>query len=242
MGEPDDTREEQNAENPGAEDGATPETPSETGGSDGDAAKTPPGAEVEEPEVLDGADGVEPEVIQAEEVEVIEPASVGPGPTEADALREKLDGVHARLRTVSKAYTDLQAEMAAFRNRMEAQGKVKVERQAFDAVKALLDPVQNLKRSIASPGEDVEALVGGLKLVEKQFMDALRKLGLEEVPGEGATFDPKFHEALAVMPVEEPEKDGKVLMVHQGGYSVNGKVLQAAQVVIGKHEATAAEA
>ena len=231
MVEPDENRDEQNDDTAGAEaeQGADPSaTPEDSAPED---AK-----HVEEPEIIDGA-SAEPEVIQAEEVEVIEPAK-----SEAQRLQEKLEAAQARLRTVSKAYTDLQGEMAAFRNRMEAQGKVKAERQAFEAVAAFLDPVQNLKRSIAAPGEDVAQLVGGLKLVEKQFMDALTKLGLEEVPGIGAKFDPKYHEALAVMPVEEPEKDGCVLMVHQGGYSVNGKVLQAAQVVIGKHEAASAEA
>jgi molecular chaperone GrpE (heat shock protein) len=42
--------------------------------------------------------------------------------------------------------------------------------------------------------------------------------------------------------VQDATQDGKVLMVHADGYTVNGKVLQAAQVVVGKHEAPVAEA
>jgi molecular chaperone GrpE len=70
----------------------------------------------------------------------------------------------------------------------------------------------------------------------------MHRLGLEEVPGEGADFDPNLHEALAVTPVAEQEQDGKVLMVHTAGYAVKGKVLQAAQVVIGKYQEAAGEA
>ena len=175
-----------------------------------------------------------PEVIDA--VEIVEAEK-----SEAELLQEKLEATQARLRTVSKAYTDLQSEMTAFRDRMEASAKVKAERQAFDAVGAFLDPVQNLKRSLATPGEDMAALLDGLSMVEKQFLDALTKLGLEEVPGEGSVFNPKYHEALAVTPVTDPAQDGKVLVVHQGGFVVKGKVLQAAQVVIGKFEAPASE-
>ena len=79
-------------------------------------------------------------------------------------------------------------------------------------------------------------------MVQKQFMEAMEKLGLEEVAGEGAMFDPKIHEALAVTPVADPAQDGRVLTVYTSGYTVRGKVLQAAQVIIGKLQESAGEA
>jgi molecular chaperone GrpE (heat shock protein) len=48
-------------------------------------------------------------------------------------------------------------------------------------------------------------------------------------------FDPNLHEALAVTPVAEKEKDGRVVHVHATGYRLGGKVLQPAQVIIGKY-------
>lgn len=192
-----------------------------------DAPVTP---EVEEAEVVaDAADA--PEVVEEAEVVELDPHA---------KLRADLEAAQARLRTVSKAYTDLQKEMAAFRERMELQNKAKGERQAFQTVSTILEPVQNLKRSLQADA-DVDALRHGVEMVHTQFMDALGKLGLKEVAGEGAAFDPTFHEALAVQPVEDPDKDGRILQVYRTGYVVNGKVLQAAQVVIGKHE-TPAEA
>ncbi|MCA9571928.1 MAG: nucleotide exchange factor GrpE [Myxococcales bacterium] len=180
-------------------------------------------------------DGNRDDVTDAEEVaepsEVVEPEIVDP---QAE-LKTKLEEAQARLRTVSKAYTDLQKEMNAFRERMENQSRARGERQAFETVQTMLEPVQNLKRSLAAKG-DAEALHQGIEMVLHQFMDALGKLGLTEVPGEGCAFDPTYHEALAVMPVVDPAQDGRVLQVHRNGYAVNGKVLQAAQVVIGKHE------
>ena len=132
--------------------------------------------------------------------------------------------------------------MQAFRDRMEARAKAESELQAFDQARRFFDPVMNLKRSLTQPVQDLETMKAGMAMVQRQFMEAMEKLGLEEVPGEGASFDPKVHEALAVTPVADASLDGKVLMVHTVGYTVRGKVLQAAQVVIGKLEESAGEA
>lgn len=155
-------------------------------------------------------------------------------------LEAQLSEAQARLRAVSKKYTELEGDNAAFRKRMEDRAKVDAESRAFTMAKAFFDPVMNLQRSLQNaPGGD---FTQGLQMVHHQFVEALNRLGLEEVPGEGATFDPTVHEALAITPVTDPAQDGKVLVVHQKGYTVRGKVLQAAQVVIGKLQQSAGEA
>ena len=206
------------------------------------------GAEVRSPEheVLEAEAPEQPEAAQAaadEEPEIIEPEAAGSAePSEADRLREELAQLQSRLRTVSKAYTDLQAEMRAFRERAQLRLEADRERKAFEVVQAFFEPVMNLKRSIANHGDDMGTLLDGLRMIHHQFHTALENLGLEKIPGEGADFDPNIHEALAVSPVTDPALDGKVLMVHSDGYMVKGKPLQAAQVVIGKYEAPQGEA
>ena len=175
----------------------------------------------------------------APEGDSVEAVEAEPIKTPEQQLAEQLEAAQARLRTVSKAYTDLQAEMASFRERVENQAAYKRERRAFELAQTFLEPVQNLKRSLENPGDDVNALVKGLELVLHQFSTALDKLGLEAVPGVGSTFDPRVHDALAIQPVTDPEQDNTVLMVHEDGYAVNGKVLQAAKVIIGKYQQAA---
>ena len=70
----------------------------------------------------------------------------------ADTARRDAEQAQGRLRAVSKAYTDLQAEMKSFRERMEARAKLDSELQAYEQVRRFFDPVMNLKRSIANPG------------------------------------------------------------------------------------------
>ena len=162
--------------------------------------------------------------------------------TEIIRLQAELEDAQARLRTVSKAYRDVQEEMKQFRERTSNQSMVKLERQAFDLASTFFDPVMNLRRSLSAPADDMEVLVQGLNMVNHQFMEALTKLGLEEIPGEGAPFDPNVHEALAITPVTDESQDGRIISVHAIGYTIRGKVLRAAQVVIGKYQEVVGEA
>jgi len=148
-------------------------------------------------------------------------------------LRGQLEESSARLRTVSKAYTDLQQEMDAFRKRQQVLADAKAERKAGEVVERFFEPVQNLKRAAEAEGS-AQDLREGVKLVLQQFARQLEVLGLTEVPGVGATFDPKVHDALALMPVTDPDQDGKIIAVHSTGWKVGDRVIQPAQVVIGK--------
>jgi molecular chaperone GrpE len=163
---------------------------------------------------------------------------------ELRALREEAEASLARLRTVSKAYADTQAEMRSYKERMEARAKRDSELHAYEHVKLFFDPVMNLRRSIQAAEAEGGGgdLVEGLRIVHQQFMEAMSRLGLEEVPGEGSLFDPNLHHAIALQPVTDPDLDGRVLEVHKAGYAVKGHVLQAAHVVIGKLKEPVGEA
>ena len=180
---------------------------------------------------------VEPTVVEEPEI-VEEPIELN----SETRLRNQVDELAAKLRTVSKAYTDLQDEMDAFRKRQSQLADVKAQRKADEVVERFFEPVENLKRCIESGGDEMEALKKGIEMVIQQFADRMDKLGLREIPGVGATFDPSMHNALAMMPVTNPESDGKILMVHAAGYAVGSRVIQPSQVVIGKFEETPPEA
>lgn len=176
----------------------------------------------------------------AEEDELDATEELTPEKQQLRDLEGQLSEAQARLRAVSKKYTEMESDNKAFRERMEARAKFEAEQRRFTMAKAFFDPVMNLERSLENvPAGDFGQ---GLAMVHQQFVEALRKLGLEEVPGVGATFDPTVHEALGITPVTDPEQDGKVLVVHQKGFVVDGKVLQAAQVVIGKLQEPAGDA
>ena len=162
--------------------------------------------------------------------------------SEEEILTRRVGELEGKLRTVSKAYTDAQSEMDAFRKRQTQLAEIKVQRKAGEVVEQFFEPVQNLKRCLEAASDDAESLLQGVQMVVSQFNDRLDKLGLTEVPGVGAPFDPSFHNALAVTPVTDPAQDGIILMVHATGYSLGSRVIQASQVVIGQYKENPPEA
>ncbi|TNE87733.1 MAG: nucleotide exchange factor GrpE [Deltaproteobacteria bacterium] len=212
----------------------TPEVEeTETAGTEQAEASAPAGDEAPEaPEV------VEPEIVEPPSPEQL---ALAAAEEKLAAERKRREDTEGRLRAVSKAYTDLQKEMEEFKKRLEARANLQVQNKAAEIVRTFFEPIQNLKRA-AEAGGDAETLQQGLTMVSRQFHDTMAHLGLAELPGVGAPFDPELHEALALAPVEDPSQDGMILMVHRSGYQLNGQVIQPAQVVIGKHEAPAAEA
>jgi molecular chaperone GrpE (heat shock protein) len=88
-------------------------------------------------------------------------------------------------------------------------------------------------------GHSVEV---GLRMVYQQFLDALKALGLEEVPGVGSKFDPNVHEAIATAPVGEAARDNTIVSVFSTGYRIGSRLVRPARVVIGSFTAPVAEA
>ncbi len=142
--------------------------------------------------------------------------------------------LQARLRTVSAAYHQKVEEIGGIRERLERQARVQEEIRRGEVVMTMFEPVENLLRSVeAAKGQPVEQ---GLRMVHAQFMEALQRLGLEEVPGVGAPFSPEMHEAIQAVPVADAEQDGKVLQVYAKGYRLGTRLIRAAKVVVGQND------
>ena len=166
--------------------------------------------------------------IEADVVELIDPNP------ELTSARAELNELQARLRAVSAAYRQLQEEVEATKERLTRQAQFQRELDRGETVAKMFDPLDNLTRSIEAVNDpDTKQ---GLKMVVHQFMGALSELGLEMLNPEGAKFDPNEHEALSVVPVNDPAKDDAVIEVFSAGYRVGSRLLKPARVVIGKLE------
>lgn len=151
------------------------------------------------------------------------------------AAEDKIAELEARLRTVSAAYKEKVDEIDRVKDRLTRQATVQDEIRRGEVVASLFEPVENLHRSVG-PLRAVSAdSARGLEMVHQQFMQALARLGLEEVPGEGTRFDPSVHEALASQPVQDPAQDGMVLSVYSTGYRIGTRTIRPARVVIGSY-------
>ena len=90
--------------------------------------------------------------------------------------------------------------------------------------------VPRAARGEPDPGAQLEAVLEGVRLVEKALRAALAKEGLREIPTDGA-FDPHVHEALMSRP-DDGAQPGAVLEVVQRGYRLGEKVVRPARVIV----------
>jgi molecular chaperone GrpE len=82
-----------------------------------------------------------------------------------------------------------------------------------------------------APNADLKTLLGGIGMVQEQLKSALSNHGLKEINPIGQKFDPNQHESIASQPSAEVA-DGSVLQVVRVGYSLNGRVIRPASVVL----------
>lgn len=157
-------------------------------------------------------------------------------------LLARISELEARLRTVSAAYREKQDEIQLTKDRLTRQASAQEEIRRGEAVMAIFEPVENLGRSLQSLRTTAPEAVVGVEMVYGQFVTALKVLGLEEVPGEGAKFDPALHEAIASEPVADAARDNTVLRVFSHGYRIGTRLIRPARVVIGSYVESVGEA
>ena len=144
-------------------------------------------------------------------------------------LEEKLAAKEEELTELTDRYQRMLAEYANYKRRTE-QEKLQIGLYTkADVLTALLTSVDNMEKAISAPaGEDYKT---GVDLVLRQFMDALHKLGLEEIGVEGEPFDPNVHNAVMREDAEGVDEE-IVSAVFQKGYKLGDRVLRPAMVKV----------
>lgn len=155
------------------------------------------------------------------------------------------DDVQAQLEAARQEAAD--AKEQALRAAAEAQNvRRRAEKDAENARKFALEKfagdllavADNLDRALAAADVENEALkpiVEGVELTRKALQDALARHNVESIDPSGQPFDPEFHEAMAMVPNPSVEPN-TVIDVMQKGYTLNGRLLRAAMVVVAKGE------
>lgn len=100
----------------------------------------------------------------------------------------------------------------------------------------LLPVIDNLERAMDSANPDdatVSAIAEGVDLTLKSFKDVLKRHHLEQLDPISEPFDPEFHEAISMVENKEVEPN-TVLNVVQKGYTLNGRLVRAAMVIVSR--------
>ncbi len=127
-----------------------------------------------------------------------------------------------------------QAEMENLKRR-NAKDIENAHKFALDGfVKALLEVKDSLTMGLKTAKEDsasVQSITEGLEMTDKVFLSTLEKFGVELLNPAGETFNPEFHEAVTMVPMPDKESNS-VLEVVQHGFTLNGRLVRPAMVVV----------
>ena len=132
-------------------------------------------------------------------------------------------------------YLRLMAEFDNFRRRSSQEKLDLVSVASEDTIKGLLPILDDCERAISAlkDSADSSAAKEGTELIYNKLLAYLKSKGLAAIEARGLDFDTDVHEAVAQFPVQEEDKKGKVYDVVQTGYTLNGKVIRFAKVVVG---------
>ena len=177
------------------------------------------------------------------EEEKTEAEAAAGAPEEIDAKDARISELESKVKELEETIADLKdkalrdaADTENYKKRLRADKESAVRYANEGLIKDLLDPLDNFSRAVEAAGStgDVESIKTGISMVESQLQSILRNnWGLEPYSPEGEDFNPAEMEACLMQEDENLDRE-KVLQVLLKGYKLNGKVIRAAKVMVGK--------
>jgi molecular chaperone GrpE len=161
-----------------------------------------------------------------------------PAPAEGApvALQEQL----AEQRRQTEEYLDhlqrLQAEFNNYRRRANQERLQAASRGKEDVLRALFPILANLHLALRHAEQDANAIRQGVQMIWQQFESFLRDHGVERIATVGQPFDPAQHEALSTVPATADTPANTIVSEVNAGYSLDGRLLRPAHVVVARAE------
>ena len=155
--------------------------------------------------------------------------------SKTDELEAKIVELEEKVAKDKDDYIRLMAEFDNYRRRTSQEKLELVSTASTETIKGLLPVLDDCERALAvlKESKDSDAAKEGTELIYNKLMTYLKSKGLAVIEAAGQPFDTDLHEAVAQFPVPEEDKKGKVFDVVQTGYTLNGRVIRFAKVVVG---------
>lgn len=150
-------------------------------------------------------------------------------------LEEELLECKKNIEDINDKYLRLFSDFDNFRKRKSTEILEIRKTAAEDLVINLLTIVDDFERAMDHfpSGTEADAFREGITLIYNKLLNTLKQRGLEEIDALKQDFNTDFHEAITNIPVEDEAMKNKVYDVVQKGYTLNGKVIRFAKVVVG---------
>ena len=136
----------------------------------------------------------------------------------------------AEYEELNDRYKRLLAEFENYKKRSQKEKESIYGMITGDVVTTMLPIMDNLEKAADAKTED-EKYQEGVKLVTRQFGDALKRLGLEEIETIGQRFDPQFHDAVSHIE-DETKGEQEIVEEYRKGYKIGNKVIRHSMVIV----------
>ena len=174
----------------------------------------------------------EPADPQAADPDPAEDAGASPQAIGEDELRARLAAAEAEAQEHKDSWRRVLADFENVRRRSAIELAEARDRGRTEVLLPLIGVLDDVDRALVAGTEGAdEAILAGVRLIRARIVNLLRAQGVEEIPAEGAPFDPHVHDAVMQVPATEVPA-GHVAQVLAPGYRLGERVLRPARVVV----------
>lgn len=152
--------------------------------------------------------------------------------TDTEKKASELESALSQVAGLSDKLMRTAAEFDNYKKRTAREKDEYYKNAVCDTIAQLLPVLDNLERAVsaAENAGETGGVLDGIKMVQKQFCDALTSIGVEAIDAMGKEFDPERHNA--VMTGEGGDKENTVIEEFQKGYLYKDKVIRHSMVKV----------
>ncbi len=158
-------------------------------------------------------------------------------PSYLEELEQQLAEKDKAIQAHAQRYRDSSAEFEQVRARLRRDIDKEIERARRVLLADMLEVADNLDRALAAGAVGTAGdpgLLRGVELVRDLLLSKLGSYQVTRLDDEGAAFDPRRHEAVSIVPVDDPALDDRVVSVIRRGYAIGEEILRPAAVAVGR--------
>ena len=139
--------------------------------------------------------------------------------------------LESELAAMKDKYLRLLADFDNARKRQVREREEWIKLANEGLIKELLPVLDHLELAVSQAPAETSPFIDGVKMVARQFTEALTRQGMTPVEAVGTEFNPNLHEALSMTPSVDIEAN-QVIQQFRRGWQMNGKLIRAAQVIV----------
>lgn len=186
--------------------------------------------------VADPAVNTPVDELEEDQVTLESQSSESEGAASEESLEAQIEKLKEELVQAKEQALRAAAETQNARRRAEQDVEKAHKFGVEKFVNDMLPVADNLERAVeaaSAEGADMASVIEGVELTLKTLVDGLTRHKVEAVDPEGEPFNPEFHQAMSMVPNPDVEPN-TVINVFQKGYTLNGRLVRPAMVVVSK--------